>query len=70
MLFAPNSDCSRVATVEPLAVLRARNHGLSDTIVALADTVADDERAFLVERRARSTSPVTGSVSWSRYRDN
>jgi hypothetical protein len=33
---------------ESLTVLRAGDHGLSDAIVAVADTVADDERAVLV----------------------
>src|SRR5215211_2968428 len=55
---------------EPLAILRARDHGLSGAIVAASDSVADDKRAVLVERGARRTSPVAGSVSRSRHGDN
>src|SRR5215207_2100676 len=55
---------------EPFAVLRARDHGLSDAIVALAEAVADDERAVLVERSTRRTGPVAGSVSRGSYSDD
>jgi hypothetical protein len=68
MLFAPNSDCSRVATVENRSP--SSDHGLSDAIMAVAEAVAHDEGAVLVERRARRTGPVARSVSRSGHSDN
>src|SRR5919112_3941354 len=55
---------------EPLTVLRARDYRLSGTLVAVAEAVADDERAILLKSGARRTCPVAGSASRSRYGDH